>query len=288
MFATLAESPPLFLTAAALLGLLIGSFLNVVILRLPARMEADWKAQCRQLLELDAHVDEPPPPGLMWDRSRCRQCGHVIRWYENIPIASWLALRGRCSACRTRISVRYPLVETLTGALFLLAAWHFGPTWQCAAALLLTSFLVALAGIDLDHQLLPDDLTLPLLWIGLLLSLTDVFTGPTASIIGAVAGYLSLWSVYQLFLLLTGKEGMGFGDFKLMAALGAWLGWEMLPLIIVLSSLLGAVTGLSLMALRRHQKGSPMPFGPFIAAAGWIALLWGEQITSYYLRTAGL
>jgi leader peptidase (prepilin peptidase)/N-methyltransferase len=288
MLEGLTQNPSLFLTATAILGLLIGSFLNVVILRLPARMEAEWKTQCRELLELDDEPGEQPPAGILWDRSRCRHCGHTIRAHENIPLLSYLILRGRCSACGERISPRYPAVEAVTAVLFVTIAWHFGPTYQCAAALLMTGFLVSLAGIDLDHQLLPDQMTLPLLWIGLLLSLDGLFVGPTTSIIGAAAGYLILWTVYQMFRLLTGKEGMGYGDFKLMAALGAWLGWQMLPLIVLLSSVLGAVTGLALMALRRHRKGQPMPFGPFIASAGWIALVWGEDIVDFYLRASGL
>jgi leader peptidase (prepilin peptidase)/N-methyltransferase len=287
MFATLAESTPLFLTAAAVFGLLVGSFLNVVILRLPARLEFEWKSQCRELLELDDSDQPRQPPGLMWDRSRCRSCGHTIRWFENIPLLSWVLLRGKCSACSARISPRYPVIEGLTGALFLLTAWHFGPSAEAAAVFVFTGFLVALAGIDLDHHLLPDNLTLMLLWAGLLLSLEHVFVDPAQSIIGAAVGYISLWSVYHLFRLLTGKEGMGYGDFKLMAAMGAWLGWQLLPLVIFLSSLLGAVVGLAMMALQRHQKGKPIPFGPFIALAGWIAIAWGEPITRHYLKMSG-
>ncbi|NIP18882.1 MAG: prepilin peptidase, partial [Xanthomonadales bacterium] len=230
----------------------------------------------------------PAPPGLIWERSRCPQCGHRIKVQENIPVLSYLLLRGRCSACGTRISARYPVVELLTACLFLVTAWHFGPTTQCLAALVLTGFLMALTGIDLDHQLLPDNLTLPLLWTGLLLSLFGVFVDPVTSITGAMVGYLSLWTIYHLFRILTGKEGMGYGDFKLLAALGAWMGWQMLPLVILLSSLVGAVIGLLLMLVRRHQKGQPMPFGPFIAAAGWIAMIWGERIIQFYLRASGL
>jgi leader peptidase (prepilin peptidase)/N-methyltransferase len=287
MFENLLESAPLFLAAAAGLGLLVGSFLNVVILRLPARMESEWKAQCRLLLEVDPPAGESAPPGLVWDRSRCRSCNHTIRWHENIPVLSWLLLKGRCASCNAPISPRYPLVESLTAVLFLIAAWQLGPTLEMGSVLLLTAFLIALAGIDLDHQLLPDNLTLPLLWTGLLLSLDQVFVTPTASILGAAGGYLSLWTVYQLFRLFTGKEGMGYGDFKLMAALGAWLGWQQLPLIIFLSATLGAIFGLALMALKRHHKGKPMPFGPFIAAAGWVAVIWGQEIADHYLKTAG-
>jgi leader peptidase (prepilin peptidase)/N-methyltransferase len=288
MVSSLLGNAPLFLTAIGIFGLLIGSFLNVVILRLPGIMESEWKAQCRELLELDAPAEQASVPGILWDRSRCRDCGHVIRAHENIPLLSYLALRGRCASCGARIALRYPLVEALTAVAFLVVAWHFGPSHQAAAAIILTAALVTLAGIDLDHQLLPDNLTLPLLWAGLLLSLTGVFVDPVTSIIGAAAGYLILWTIYQLFRLLTGKEGMGYGDFKLLAALGAWLGWQMLPLIILLSSLLGAVVGLTMLLLRRHQQGQPMPFGPYIAAAGWIALIWGERITDHYLRVSGL
>jgi leader peptidase (prepilin peptidase)/N-methyltransferase len=288
MLAIIAENPALYLTGALLLGLLIGSFLNVVILRLPARLEHDWQCQCRELLEITDSEVTQAPPDLVYSRSRCPACGHSIRAYENIPVISYLILRARCSACGVRISSRYPMIELTTGLLFLLVALHFGPTIQTVAALGLTATLVALTGIDADTQLLPDTITLPLLWTGLLLSLFNVFTDPVSSIIGAIAGYLSLWSIYQLFRLLTGKEGMGYGDFKLMGALGAWMGWQLLPLVILLSSLVGAVIGLILMALNRHEKGKPMPFGPFIAAAGWIALIWGDDLVTTYLRFSGL
>jgi len=279
---------PLFLTGVFVFGLLIGSFLNVVILRLPARMQHDWECQCRELLEQANDDNDKPPPGLVWDRSRCPHCGHGITAIENIPLLSYVFLRGRCSSCRQKISFRYPAVELLTAVLFLVTIWHFGPTVQGLAALVLTGSLVVLTGIDLDHQLLPDNLTLPLLWIGLLLSLFHVFVDPVTSIKGALAGYLSLWLVYQLFRVLTGKEGMGYGDFKLLAALGAWLGWQALPLVVLLSSLVGAVVGLALLSTRLHKKGQPMPFGPFIAAAGWIALVWGDRIIDLYLRISGL
>jgi len=287
LLVTILESAPLFLAGVFVLGLLIGSFLNVVILRLPPRLLHDWRSQCREILEV-GEEPEKEPPNIWWNRSRCPKCGHGIRAHENVPVLSYLLLGGRCSACRERISARYPAVELTTAVLFLVTAWHFGPSAQCAAALLFTGFLIALTGIDLDHQLLPDSLTMPLLWAGLVLSLYGVFTGPAQSIIGAVAGYLSLWLVYHLFRLLTGKEGMGFGDFKLLGALGAWMGWHMLPLVILFSSLVGAATGLVLMGLRRHGSGQPMPFGPFIAAAGWIALIWGDRIVNYYLAASGL
>lgn len=288
MLTTVFENTPLFLAGVFVFGLLIGSFLNVVILRLPPRLLHGWRDQCRELLELEDQVAEDEPPNILWNRSRCPHCGHGIRAHENVPLISWLLLGGKCSACGEKISARYPLVELSTAVLFLVVAWHFGPTLQCAAALLLTGFLVALTGIDMDHQLLPDNLTLPLLWFGLVLSLFGVFVGPAQSIIGAVAGYLSLWLVYHLFRLLTGKEGMGFGDFKLLGALGAWMGWQMLPLIILFSSLVGAIVGLTLMGLHKHKSGQPMPFGPFIAAAGWIALIWGDPIFDYYLGVTGI
>jgi len=290
MLDLLVTNTPLFLTGVFIFGLLIGSFLNVVILRLPARLEHDWHCQCKELLDIESSDDEKgkPPPDLMWSRSQCPKCDHYIKAYENIPLLSYLFLKGRCSSCKTRISMRYPLIEATTAILFLLVALHFGPTLQALAAIGLTAVLIALTFIDIDHQLLPDDLTLILLWIGLFASLFNVFTDPVSSIIGALAGYLSLWLVYHLFRLLTGKEGMGYGDFKLLAALGAWMGWQMLPLIILLSSLVGAVTGLIMIVMKRHKTNQPMPFGPYIALAGWIALMWGEQIIDTYLRSSGL
>lgn len=279
----LANNTPLLLAGVFFFGLLIGSFLNVVILRYPARLEHEWRGQCRELLEIEGQ-DAPAPPDLLWNRSRCPSCGHAITAIENVPLLSYLFLRGKCSNCSARISFRYPLVEALTGLLFLVCAWEFGYGIQLPAALVFSAFLVAQSGIDLDHQLLPDQLTYPLLWMGLLLSLFGVFTDPVSSITGALAGYLFLWSVYHLFRLLTGKEGMGYGDFKLLAALGAWMGWQVLPLVILFSSLVGAITGLVLMALNRHKGDQPMPFGPFIAAAGWIALIWGAEIIDFYLR----
>jgi len=290
MLDLLVTNTPLFLTGVFIFGLLIGSFLNVVILRLPARIEHDWRCQCKELLDIESVDNEKdePPPDLMWSRSQCPECGHFIKAHENIPLLSYLFLKGRCSSCKTRISMRYPVIEATTAILFLLVAMHFGPTLQTLAAIGLTAVLIALTFIDIDHQLLPDDLTLILLWTGLFASLFNVFTDPVSSIIGALAGYLSLWLIYHLFRLLTGKEGMGYGDFKLLAALGAWTGWQMLPLIILLSSLVGAVTGLILIVLKRHKSSQPMPFGPYIALAGWIALMWGEQIIDTYLRSSGL
>ena len=281
---------PLFLTGVFIFGLLIGSFLNVVILRLPARLEHDWRAQCKELLEIDRGPDEKDtkPLSIMWSRSQCPKCGYLIKGYENIPLLSYLLLKGRCVSCKEAISIRYPIVEATTALAFLLVAMHFGPNLQTLAAIGLTALLITLTVIDIDHQLLPDDLTLFLLWTGLFASLFNVFTDPVSSIIGAIAGYLSLWLVYHLFRLLTGKEGMGYGDFKLLAALGAWIGWQMLPLIILLSSLVGAVIGLIMIGMKRHKSNQPMPFGPFIALAGWIAMMWGDRIIDAYLRSSGL
>jgi len=270
-------SPP----ALALLGLCIGSFLNVVIHRLPRMLERGWKLESAELLGVK--VDEPEAITLSTPRSRCPSCGHQITWYENIPVLSWLWLRGRCSACKTRISARYPFIELLTAALFALVAWRFGPT---PTALLWCGFvavLVALAGIDWDTTFLPDNLTLPLLWAGLVASALG-WTIPLGDALwGAVAGYLSLWSVYWLFKLTTGKEGMGYGDFKLLGALGAWLGWKMLPVIVLLSMLLVAMAMMPAILFARHGRDKPIPFGPYLAASGVIALLWGKTIVAAYL-----
>lgn len=283
-------SPPLFFTGVFIFGLLIGSFLNVVILRLPAGLEHEWRQQCRELLEIKSTDEDKtgPPSNIMWSRSQCPKCGHLIKAHENIPLLSYLFLKGRCSSCKAAISSRYPIIEATTAVLFLSIAIHFGPNLQTLAAIGLTAILIALTVIDIDHQLLPDDLTLFLLWSGLFASLFNIFTDPVSSIIGALAGYLSLWTVYHVFRILTGKEGMGYGDFKLLAALGAWVGWQMLPLIILLSSLVGAVIGLIMIGLKRHQSSQPMPFGPFIALAGWIALMWGDKMIDTYLRNSGL
>jgi leader peptidase (prepilin peptidase)/N-methyltransferase len=283
----LLESNPAFFTGTIfVLGLLVGSFLNVVIYRLPVMMERDWRAQCRDYLG-EAPAEEAPF-SLLTPGSRCRHCGHRIRFYENIPVLSYLGLRGRCSACGQAIAWRYPALELLTAVMSAVVAWHFGFGWQAAAALLLTWSLIALSMIDIDHQLLPDAITLPVLWVGLALSLFPVFAGMHDSLIGAMAGYLVLWLIYHLFRLLTGKEGMGFGDFKLLALLGAWLGWQALPMIVLLSSLVGAVLGGALLALQRRDRQQTIPFGPYLAIAGWIALLWGEDISRAYLRYAGL
>ena len=274
-------TPLVFIPCCALLGLMVGSFLNVVIHRLPKMMERDWLCQCAELREEEAPVYEKLT--LATPRSRCPACGHAISALENIPVLSWLFLRGKCSACKAAISPRYPLVEMLTSLLSTLAALVFGCTWAGAGALLLTWALIALTFIDADTQLLPDSITLPLLWLGLAFNLWTTFADLPTAVIGAMAGYLSLWSVFWLFKLATGKEGMGYGDFKLLAALGAWLGWQMLPAIILLSSVVGAVVGIALIVAARHGRNVPIPFGPYLAAAGVIALFWGQRITQGYL-----
>jgi leader peptidase (prepilin peptidase) / N-methyltransferase len=266
---------------AGFLGLCVGSFLNVVIHRLPKMMEREWHAQCAELRGETPSTAEPL--SLALPRSRCPACGHPITALENIPIISYLRLGGKCAGCGVRISPRYPIVELFSGIASAYIAWHFGPTLQTAAALLLIWALIALAAIDFDTQLLPDSITLPLLWLGLLFNLNGVFTDLSSAVIGAMAGYLALWSIFWLFKLATGKEGMGYGDFKLLAALGAWLGWQMLPAIILLSSLVGAVVGVTLIVVARHGRNVPIPFGPYLAAAGGIALLWGNDLTRSYL-----
>lgn len=265
------------------LGLIVGSFLNVVILRLPARLMHAWRQQSREILEVPLESNaEQPPPGIVWESSHCPTCKHSLSAFENIPLISWLVLRGRCRHCRAPISLQYPLVELISGLCSAVIALKFGPTWQAGAGLLLTWTLVALAGIDLRTQLLPDQITLPLLWLGLLLSLLPLFAVPVASIIGATVGYLSLWSVYWLFKLVTGKEGMGYGDFKLLAALGAWMGPAALLPIVLLSSLIGAIVGGTFLAVRGHDRATPIPFGPFIAAAGWTWFVCGPALLSVY------
>ena len=266
---------------AGLLGLCVGSFLNVVIHRLPKIMEQEWQAQCAELhgesTSTAAHLSLAKP------RSRCPVCGHQITALENIPVLSYLLLKGKCSGCGTSISARYPIIEILTGLLSAYTAWHFGPTLQAAGALLLVWSLIALAAIDFDTQLLPDAITLPLLWLGLVFNLANTYVDLPAAVVGTMAGYLALWTVFWLFKLATGKEGMGYGDFKLLAALGAWLGWQMLPTIILLSSVVGAIVGITLIIVARRGRNIPIPFGPYLAAAGGIALFWGPQLTSSYL-----
>jgi leader peptidase (prepilin peptidase)/N-methyltransferase len=273
---------PLALTALALLlGLMVGSFLNVVIHRLPIMMERDWAVQCAEL-----RGEAPPrfePLGLAIPRSRCPRCGHRITALENIPLVSYLALRGKCSACQAPIGLRYPVIEAVSGLLSAYAAWRFGWSWATAGALVFLWSMVALTFIDFDKQLLPDAITLPLLWLGLLLNLGGTYTDLRSAVIGAVAGYLALWSVYWLFKLTTGKEGMGYGDFKLLAAIGAWFGWQMLPLTILASSVVGASVGIALIVFARHGRNVPIPFGPYLAGAGVIVLFWGKPLTRTYL-----
>ena len=275
-------TPSTLIPCIGLLGLLVGSFLNVVIHRLPKMMENEWRNQCAEL-HGDAPVEDEPF-SLIRPRSRCPSCGHPISALENIPILSWLWLRGKCSDCQAPISPRYPIVEAVTGLCSAAAAAYFGYGWMLLGALLLIWSLIALTFIDADTQLLPDSITLPLLWIGLCFNLFGVFADLSSAVLGAMVGYLSLWSVYWAFKLFTGKEGMGYGDFKLLAALGAWLGWQMLPLIILLSSLVGAAVGIVLIILARQGRHVPIPFGPYLAAAGLIALIWGKDLTQMYLR----
>lgn len=278
----LLSQPVYFAATCLLLGLVIGSFLNVVIHRLPQMLEREWLAQSAEISGEQLPPQEPL--SLSRPRSRCPKCGHKISALENIPILSWLALRGRCSACQAHISVRYPLVEAATGLFSAYAGWHFGFTLAAAGALLFIWAMIILTCIDFDTQLLPDDITLPLLWTGLLFNLGGTFTDLQSSVIGAIAGYLSLWAVYWGFRLATGKEGMGYGDFKLLAAIGAWFGWQLLPLTILLSSFVGALVGVSLIIVARRGREVPIPFGPYLAAAGVLAMFWGQPLTRAYLR----
>lgn len=286
----------ILVTGAALLGLVVGSFLNVVIHRLPRMLERDWRRQSHEVLHPGEPAPDPGPPfDLMRPRSACPACKAQIKAWHNIPVLSYLALGGRCAACGMRISARYPLVEAFTALVSALVAVRFGLTLEGTGALLLCWSLIALAVIDLDHQILPDIITLPLLWLGVLVAIVgdrggghQVLAGLESSVIGAMAGYLSLWLVYHGFRLATGKEGMGYGDFKLLAALGAWLGWQALPLLILLSALVGALVGITLIIVRGRDRQLPLPFGPYLAAAGFVALLWGQPLTEAYLRASGL
>jgi leader peptidase (prepilin peptidase) / N-methyltransferase len=291
----LAASPAFFIGTCLVFGLVVGSFLNVVIHRLPIMLERQWRQQCSEFVGTDSGAKTVPaqilePFNLMVPRSACPSCKAPITALQNIPLVSWVTLRGRCAGCGTPISVRYPLVELLTGLLTAAVAWRFGFGWSAVGAIILTWFLVALTFIDIDHQLLPDSLTLPLLWIGLFLSLWGTTSGLSvpvdarSSVIGAIAGYVSLWSVYHLFRLATGKEGMGYGDFKLFAALGAWLGWKMLIPVIFIAAVAGAVVGIALLSSRGQNRATPIAFGPFLAAAGWLILMFGNQVVSGYLR----
>lgn len=269
------------------LGLVVGSFLNVVIYRLPLMMETRWRKDCCELLEVPQEK-EAPRLTLATPNSHCPHCGSAIKPWQNIPVLSYLLLRGKCAVCGVGISLRYPTIELVTGLLTLSLAWYFALSPALLGAVIFTWALVTMTMIDVDHKLLPDDITLPLLWLGLLFNIGGTYVSLADAVIGAMAGYLILWSVYWLFRLTTGKEGMGYGDFKLLAALGAWLGWQALPLIILLSSLVGALCGIALILLKGRGREVPIPFGPYLAVAGWIAMIWGEEITSRYLAASGL
>jgi leader peptidase (prepilin peptidase)/N-methyltransferase len=290
--------PALFAGSAFLLGLMVGSFLNVVIYRLPIMLEREWRSQAAEVLAGTAAPVETPASahlGLITPRSACPNCKAPITAWQNIPVLSWLILRGRCASCKSKIPARYPIVELATASLSAWVAWHFGFGTSAACALLVTWSLIALTGIDIDHQLLPDNITLPLMWAGLLAA---VVIGPKVgsalpvsvedALIGAMSGYVSLWLVYHGFRLVTGKEGMGYGDFKLSAALGAWLGWKLLPIVILLSAATGAVLGIAMILLRGRDRSAPMPFGPYLAAAGWVAMMYGDTLVDGYLRVSGI
>ncbi len=277
----LQQNPTFFIAFVSLIGLAVGSFLNVVIYRLPKMMEQEWHQQCRELQGIEN--TEKIKFTLASPRSACPTCGHQISAIENIPVISYLVLKGKCRACQTNISLRYPLIELLTATIAGLVAWKFGYTASTVFALTFTFALIALTFIDADTQLLPDDITLPLLWLGLLFNLNTGFTDLQSAVIGAMAGYLSLWSIYWLFKLVTGKEGMGYGDFKLLASIGAWFGWQLLPAVILLSSISGAVIGIALILFSKHGRENPMPFGPYLAIAGVAALFFGEQLAHFYL-----
>jgi leader peptidase (prepilin peptidase) / N-methyltransferase len=276
--------PAFYLGTVFIWGLLVGSFLNVVILRLPVMMKGEWWDSCRELLEIDFDTSKRQPFNLISPRSRCPKCQHKITALENIPIISYLFLKGKCKECGNNISIRYPLIELTSAVSVTMVALHFGVTLEALFAICLTWALISLSMIDFDHQLLPDDITLPFLWLGIILNLFGIFTDLQSSVLGAIFGYGTLWSVYILFKLITGKEGMGYGDFKLLAVLGAWLGYELLPLIIIMSSLVGAIIGISLMVFKSHDRNTAIPFGPYLAIAGWISMLWGPAIMSSYLN----
>ena len=287
-FSSLFLSFPLVLVVLiGLLGLLVGSFLNVVIYRLPVIMEREWRKECEEYLDIESKEKEVLF-NLIFPLSHCPKCKKSIKPYQNIPVISYVFLGGKCANCKVSISARYPLIEALSGICSATVAFYFGFGIELFFALLLTWSLIALSFIDIDKQLLPDSITLPMLWLGLCLSLFDVFGDTQSCLIGAVAGYLSLWSVYQLFKLVTGKEGMGYGDFKLLALFGAWLGWQYLPIIVLLSSLVGAVIGISMVVFAHKDHTVPIPFGPYLATAGWLSLVWGEEINKFYLTTIGL
>ena len=281
--------PALAIGSALLLGLMVGSFLNVVIYRLPLMMEREWKQECRLLLDVESGDDPQTDTfNLAIPKSHCPHCNAEIKIWENIPVLSYLFLGGRCSNCSAKISVRYPIIEAVTGILSAIVVWHFGVGMQGLLAMVFTWALISLTMIDADTKLLPDQITLPLLWLGLIANSFNTFTDINTAFWGAVAGYLSLWSVYWAFKILTGKEGMGYGDFKLLAALGAWIGWQSLPLIIILSSFVGAIIGIAILSINKQGRDTAIPFGPYLAIAGWIAFLWGDVITAQYLQFANI
>ncbi len=273
--------PSFYLACVFVLGLCVGSFLNVVIYRLPVMMQSEWRSDCLEFLE---QTPEPATErfNLIVPRSRCGVCGHAISAIENIPVLSYLVLRGKCAECKTPISIQYPIVELFTALVSVVVAWHFGVSLQALAALILTWCLIAASGIDIGHKLLPDNITLPLLWLGIFLGLFNVFIDLETSVIGAIAGYLSLWTIFVGYKLITGKEGMGHGDFKLLAMLGAWTGWKMLFVIVLTSSLVGAVVGITMILLKKTDRATQIPFGPYLAGAGWLTLLWGPQLLQFY------
>ncbi|MDO9318007.1 MAG: A24 family peptidase [Gammaproteobacteria bacterium] len=290
----IANNSTVLIVLSIVLGLLVGSFLNVVIYRVPVMLQRDWRQQCCEFLELDEKKfskDDPTAKhkvfNLVKPDSHCPQCNAPVRAWQNIPILSYVLLRGKCADCQKPISMRYPIIEVVTGALSGLVAWQFGATWLSLAFLVLTWSLISLTMIDFDHQLLPDNITLPLLWLGLLVNtlLPETTVSAADAVLGAIIGYLSLWSLYWVFKLLTGKEGMGYGDFKLLGALGAWMGWQSLLLIVILSSLVGAVVGIALLLFRGRDRNIPIPFGPYLAGAGFIAMLWGDALTRLYVST---
>lgn len=284
MLDTIAALPSSWLSSiGGIFGLLVGSFLNVVIFRYPVMMKHQWTEQSREWLELEPLTDDQQPPTLSKPASHCGQCKAPIRAWQNIPLISWLMLGGKCASCKTTISIRYPLVELLTGILSAIVVYQFGFSLQSGFGLILTWVLVTLSFIDFDHKLLPDDIVIPTLWLGLALSLLPVFASPGNAIIGAIIGYLVFWVVFQIFLRLTGKEGMGYGDFKLMALLGAWLGWPYLPQIILISTILGSIVGIALMVSKKASRELAIPFGPYIALAGWLAMIYGDEINRAYL-----
>ena len=282
------QYPAFYLGTIFISGLLVGSFLNVVIYRLPVMMEHDWKEQCCELLEIDSpeNAQDNKKFNLITPRSRCPSCNHQIKAIENIPVLSYLFLKGKCSQCKESISIRYPIIELVSAITITIVAYYFGVSIHSLFAILLTWALITLTMIDFDHQLLPDDITLPFLWLGIGINLFNVFTDINSSVLGAIFGYGILWFVYITFKIVTGKEGMGHGDFKLLAALGAWFGWQALPLIIILSSVVGAAIGISLILFKSHNRNTQIPFGPYLAIAGWVSMLWGTDIMSAYLNTS--